>query len=391
MKKITSLTEEQKAQLPIWTKKWVEIGLSCEPADFEMATEAALKAYKLCNLDKPMVVLRMSSPYSATIGGAFAWKILKVFFKDQVGAQVRDQVGDQVRDQVRAQVRDQVRAQVRDQVGDQVRDQVWDQVGAQVWAQVRAQVRDQVGAQVRAQVWDQVWDQVRAQVRDQVRAQVGNDNFQAVKEGLYNDGISSLWCSFTAFATFFRDVCGWGDAEILTKMEINEQLVKSCGWTWWHQNVLTISDRPEFIKRDEQGRLHSETGMSIRYRDGWGFYNWHGVRIPEGWVTGKPPSASEALTWENIEQRRAACEIVGWKNILSQLDAKIIDIDGDDEIGTLLEADIPDSGKERFLKVMCGTKREFVLPVPREMKTALEANAWTWNLKPNEYRPEVRT
>ncbi len=51
----------------------------------------------------------------------------------------------------------------------------------------------------------------------------------------------------------------------------------------------------------------------------------------------------------------------------------------------------PDIGKEKFLRVRCGTSRTFALPVPPEMKTALEANAWTWGLTPEEYKPEIRT
>src|SRR6202142_2021139 len=186
MKRIDVLTDAQKAQMKPWVEKWIAIGLSTEPADFDKATEAALKGYAVCNLNKPMVILRMSSPYAATIGGAVAWRILKDMKFTTVGDQVRDQVraqgGDQgraqVRDQVVAQVGDQVWAQVRAQVGDQVRDQVGDQVrdqvGDQVWDQVWAQVGDQVGAQVGAQVWAQVGDQVRAQVWAQVWAQVGD-------------------------------------------------------------------------------------------------------------------------------------------------------------------------------------------------------------------------
>lgn len=93
----------------------------------------------------------------------------------------------------------------------------------------------------------------------------------------------------------------------------------------------------------------------------------------------------------NMEQRRAACEMIGWDKILHELKAKTIDRDDDPEIGELVEVELPESGKERFLRVRCGTGRRFALCVPREMKTALEANAWTWNLKPNEYNPEVRT
>ena len=56
----------------------------------------------------------------------------------------------------------------------------------------------------------------------------------------------------------------------------------------------------------------------------------------------------------------------------------MINKDDDDEIGTLLEVDLPDSGKERFLVVTCGTGRKGIaLPVPRDMQTALQANSWT--------------
>jgi hypothetical protein len=53
--------------------------------------------------------------------------------------------------------------------------------------------------------------------------------------------------------------------------------------------------------------------------------------------------------------------------------------------------DIPDIGREHYLRVKCGTGRGFAIPVPPECKTALEANAWTYGLESYEYRPEVRT
>jgi len=57
-----------------------------------------------------------------------------------------------------------------------------------------------------------------------------------------------------------------------------------------------------------------------------------------------------------------------------------------------LEVDIPDIGKERFLKVQCGTGRHFILPVPPDTKTALDGNSWTFDIKPEELlNLEVRT
>ena len=99
-----------------------------------------------------------------------------------------------------------------------------------------------------------------------------------------------------------------------------------------------------------------------------------------------------ALTWGNIEQRRAACEILGWNRILNELNAQSIDKDADPMIGELLEVEIPDIGREKFLRVMCATGRTFALPVPPQMQTALQANAWTYDMDQFDYRKmEIRT
>jgi hypothetical protein len=133
----------------------------------------------------------------------------------------------------------------------------------------------------------------------------------------------------------------------------------------------------------EAGRLHSASGHAIEWPDGWGISSWHGVTVPDEWVTGHPPSPAEALAEENVERRRAACEIIGWDRILSELNAKQIDIDPDPEIGELIEVNLPDAPRSRFLRVLCGTGRRFAIPVPDDMPTALAANAWTYDLPVN--------
>jgi hypothetical protein len=346
MKRIDKLTPAQEARFGEWTRKWIDIGLSTEPADFDAVTDAALKAYALCGLERPMIVLRMGSPYATTVGGAMAWSILKLL-KLSSSAQVRDQVRAQVRDQVEAQVWAQVRVQVR----DQVEAQVW----AQVEAQVGAQVRDQVEAQVGAQVRDQVREQVRDQVRDQVGDQVWAGAFQAAKDGLNNDGASNIgWAGWCSWVSFFVDVCGL-DGPRIDRFSIAETLTKSCGWTWWHQNVLAISDRPRTINHDAAGRLHCEDGPSIAYRDGWALHHWHGVCVPSDWIEQrKTLDPAVVLKEQNVEKRRAGCEIIGWARLLKLLKAKTIDTDTPD-IGTLVQVDLPDAPKEKFLMVHCAT------------------------------------
>lgn len=179
----------------------------------------------------------------------------------------------------------------------------------------------------------------------------------------------------------------------LSKIDPITELSQHTGWISFYEDVVVFQHRPEIIKFDDQHRLHSDSGSAIRYRDGFSVYAWHGTSIPSEWIENKNMlTAKIALTWENVEQRRAACEILGWAKVLNSLDSTVIDEDGDPEIGTLLEVNIPEIGKEKFLKVLCGTRREFALPVPPEMKTALEANAWTFGFEAKDFIiPEVRT
>ena len=106
----------------------------------------------------------------------------------------------------------------------------------------------------------------------------------------------------------------------------------------------------------------------------------------------KTIDARLALTWENVEQRRCLAEIIGWERVIEQLKPKTINTDKDPQIGTLLEVDLPGSGRERFIQVRCGTGRYFVLPVPPEMTSAAQANAWTYGLDTADIRKlELRT
>ncbi len=134
---------------------------------------------------------------------------------------------------------------------------------------------------------------------------------------------------------------------------------------------------------DTRGRLHSETGYAIEFRDGWGVAAWRGTIVPVDWIRNRSSLDPRiALTDPSVERRRAAAEIVGWGRVLASLPNQTIDTDPDPQIGRLIDVDLPDAPASRFLLVRCATGRDFALPVPRECKTALEANAWTYGIEP---------
>lgn len=196
------------------------------------------------------------------------------------------------------------------------------------------------------------------------------------------------WIAWARFALYLGMTL---EPATLTRLDIAEDIACESGWWWPYKGFVVASEKPVYTKWDDHRRLHSVTGPSVEYSDGYRLYSWHGIRVPGDWIEKKAITPQDALRWPNIEQRRAACEILGWGKILEVLNARVIDRDPNPEIGELLEVDIPDIGRERFLKVLCGTKREFVLSTSIEMQTARQANARSYRKLPHEYNPEIRT
>ena len=160
-----------------------------------------------------------------------------------------------------------------------------------------------------------------------------------------------------------------------------------------HEEFCLVSDFPELIRIDDQGRPHCADGPSHRWRDGWELFHWHGTVVPGQWLTDKNFLTPKiAMKEPNLEKRRAAIEIIGWDRILTELNAKTIDRDNDPEIGELVEVSLPDLGPAKFLRVKCGTGRQFAIGVPSDITKALDAQAWIVGLDPKDFvPPEVRT
>jgi len=200
------------------------------------------------------------------------------------------------------------------------------------------------------------------------------------KSDIYGEMIygnqDASWLSFYDY--MFEEVIHEKDHIAKGLMDIAE----CSGWLNVYEDVVVFQDRPVFIKMDENNLLHSETGPAIEYSDGMSVYSWHGTRIPGEWIdTPEKLKPADALAWANVEQRRCACEIIGWDTILESLNCEVIDEDGDPSIGTLVEVDsVSGDGRDRFLRVVCGTGRKFALPVPPEMTTALEAQCWGYDV-----------
>jgi len=398
---IESLSDEQWAQTHSERERWIEIGTCTDPADRETSERVITGFYSRIRKKAPKFVW-LDGPLSCCTQ------------IETLGAQ-GDQLSNQLSNQLRSQLRDQLWSQLNGKLSNQFRNQLWEQLRDPLESRLEGQLKDQLRRQLKDQLWTQLngkrklSEQFRKQLWEQFRNQLGNR-----LEGQFRNQLGSRLEGQLSVQALKNLALGWWFAQPspwvswhqvcrdVIRIEYDEQsnnlldlwadLAKSSGWWFPLEDTCFMAERHEVIKFDAEKRLHCEVGPAILCRDGFEVYAWHGTRVPAEWIKEKDNiDPKMALTWENIEQRRCLAEILGWDQVLKQLRPTVVDQHSDPEIGVLLRVDLPEAPGEQFLKVACGTGRDFVLPVPPDVRTAQAAQDWMWDLETGQYNPEVRT
>jgi hypothetical protein len=223
--------------------------------------------------------------------------------------------------------------------------------------------------------------------------------------------------SWIQFYKVFYDFTKDTDKPLAKKILGLYEVAKECGWWWPFDDVVIISDRPATLSRDDQNRLHNETGPAISYTDGYALYAVHGVVVPEDVIMDrKSITVSRIDNESNAEVRRVMTELYGEANYIQ--DSKLTPVHKD-ITGILYRKEVPGDEPICMIRVLNSTPeadgnltrkeavkifgkkavdkvsgldsdkfKEYWLGVPPDMKTAAEAVAWTFGLTESEYQPE---
>jgi len=212
---------------------------------------------------------------------------------------------------------------------------------------------------------------VGASVRDSVGASVWASVGASVRASVWEMTFGSHDAGFLGLCEYYRDVLAIPGA---SKASALIRLGKCCGWWAAYQNVAIFQDRHETLHRDNLGRLHAEDGPAVKYRDGWGVWAIHGVRVDEQVVVRPETQTIEQIKQEKNEEVRI--ERFGWARYLDECGAKVVDRrrnDIDTQRETLYQMD---DGSKRLRVRDPSTGREYALGVPRDVDTCEAAQRW---------------
>ncbi len=261
----------------------------------------------------------------------------------------------------------------------------------------RKPLKGSLKSSLKKHAWLRVETEVKSTVRERVERtvmwSVYNRVWESAPAGWQASAPAGLWASvqayedayWLAFFRFFDEYLAPNELHALA--HFNERV---SGY-WLGQQEVILVRRPRVLSRDAEGRLHSEANKCIEYHDGWGFYAWHGVLVPEQVIL-----APEQLTrqeWseaQNVEVRRVMQERMG-SRFVSELGGRVLDRG---PRGTLYEVKLHGDPERvaRYVQVQdASTDKQYFLRVPPTIQTAAEAVAWTFQVTVEAYHPAEET
>jgi len=382
------LTPEQEALIPVYRDKWRQIALSTERIDRAKA-ESAIKAAYIANGKPEPEVEFFSSP-------CVVWKSLSCYWQNYLGNRLRAIAGLPLTEIPENQLEIY-------ELGKRLfkLNQLTDvyfylfQSLQEPLESVENPLESHFKNLVPRSLIEQL-DQYSQSVREGAVYSGGGIFFEAMNDCKYV-------IEYQKFRAWTRPEVLAGDAAFLDfgfsvlnypydleKWEIFQQLIVSCGWIYSYEKTCIVCDRPLKLSFDSQDRLHAEGKPAIQFADGWGFYSYHGVTLPEkyGVVPPQEWQAQWILEETNSEFRRVLIQEIGYAHMCKELQATELDSWAE---YTLLKIDkmIDNGDRQPFylLKMTCpSTKFIHALRVPPDMRSAREAIRWAnWGIDPQEF------
>jgi hypothetical protein len=371
----------------------VRAQLSTEAVD-EVAAEALLRqAYAAAAVKGPTHIHWLDGPLAlvAILAKESDWLAVADDYRERVSHCAwddamldRDEIGllrDNAGASVDYRIRDVTRTASR-QVDASFGEGAWGGTASAVWRRVDRRLWDPLRTHVADRLWRQAAAAAGWPISSRVRA---CEWFEADR---------SLWHGVSAYDTApWLIVLRYFDTHVTPNRagalaRFNELVA---GY-WLGSAVALVLRKPRVLSRDERGRLHSSTGPCVEYADGWGFWAWHGVQVPER-VLATPAerlTRDDFLGEQNLEVRRVIQERMG-ERFLWELGARFVD---GGPRGVLYEVELPGDPERvaRYVEVMDpSTGRVYYLRTPRRVATAAAAVAWSFGLTADEYAPVLET
>jgi hypothetical protein len=299
---ITKLTETQEKQIPVYLKKWLDVGYRTKTIDRDKAKIAVNFLYeKILKISAPKYVVFLDSPMMCQMAMNF--------------------------------------------LGED---------SSQLYSQLDSQLDSQLRSQLYSQLYSQLGSQLRSQLDSQLDSQLGSQLDSQLGKKYFYESISNWYLRYYWFWTYdyvlneiFPEKAEKPEFKLFNEFMNNMQELH---YVYMCKDIVFLSDFPSEINLNSEKRLHSDKNEALLYRDGYGVFALNGIVVDKETALLKPENITKdiILKQKNADWRREIVRKLSGKQLLEVLDPKVID---EKYSYSLLSIDLGDDRQRPFLKM----------------------------------------
>ena len=301
MKRITKITDEQKAKLPELVERWV--GYASEQSDYIDIKNAVHEIYRLMGKPAPTVLIS-DSPYSAIYTTA-ALRLIK-------------------------------------EGGSTLRSTLSSTLGSTLRSTLYSTLRSTLDSTLRSTLSSTLDSTLRSTLGSTLRSTLDNTNDQEFKSALswayQGSYIVTWWGVWAGYYEYAKDIgVSFDEDKLNAFINFTRHIPHICV----ADGIAIVSMKPTKIHWQEtevqpisginhmpKNRiLHADGELAVEFGDGWGIYVFNGVVLPEkiGKVRSKNWDPEWILEEKNQEIKRLLLETIPKEKVSEVLQLKVLD------------------------------------------------------------------
>jgi len=342
---MTTIAATHRSAIKRYRKRWLDLGLSTEPACRPLAEAGTDRAYQEAGLPSPKRIIWVASPHEAT------QRIASGLEKETLSSSAWQTVFDSVMNRVVTAIQNRV--------------------GREDYLTLRQQF---VAPGRKNPLY-----QLRIQQTSMLRSS-------------FHYGYGCHDADWMAFYDFCEGVHAIQEVNLIHGIM---EVARHAGWWCPFETECIVTERPSALNADLLNTPSADKKPIIAYQDGWGLAWLNRIQVP--WRALSNPLAitvSEINGTNNLELRRVLIYQYGQERYLKDSGAEVLH---QDDFGVLYRLERSPDEPLHVVKVTNATPekdrtfRDYFLSVPPEMKTARQAVAWTFGKAENDYAPIIET
>ena len=383
--RITSATPEQWAQIE--QLRVATLAAQCDPISNDDIRKVVGEMYALMGAQEPKHVVVCDSPVTACMadtalrGGAS----LDASLRASLRASLHESLDDSLWTSLDASLRASLRASLFDSLDGSLdgsldasldaslraslRASLFDSLDGSLRASLRASLFDSLSASLDGSLWDSLWASLDASLSASLDA-----SLRASLDGSTKQGYLAVW--WRVWAAWYAGGAILGVQYDQDKLRLLSEWSRCCPYAIVRKSAAIIARNPVYIGWKD-GRIHDESGMAVRYADGWGIYAIDGVTVPAHVVTDPSKIMVEEIQAEkNAERARVMRQRFGEGRYLADIGAKVIDADFETaRKGAAARVLLAEPGGQRWLVGTDGsTSRVYYMAVASNIDTCRKAH-----------------